>query len=638
MRKYFYWIGIFILFILCGGCINLGKELDQDDFAMDDYSNLFDMRHDPLSTKRITNPLYTDGGSWLGFGIPVDTTVAGFAGPYDLASRTWWSPAIVEVFAQEPIVERGLERLGRDAVVSYVDRFWMRSNLKGGQIEQTLRVLSDSESLLVIENSSDNPIWISGLLLKGEWKQEGSHIWAENENGEVVMLSFSAGTVLQVNAGTYKTKLTGGKHVIAITHSYKDFQLASAMKNGLRVIGDHNELIARQALRWESYLKPNFRSSLSSDAHRVMVKSVVTLMSNWRAARQGIKHDGVVPSHVADYFVGLWAWDSWKHAVALAHIDIGLAKDQVRAMFDFQDSAGMVADCIYPDSTENNYRDSKPPLAAWAVNEIYEVDRDKNFVKEMYDKLLRYHNWWYSNRDHDRNGLCEYGSTDGTLEAAKWESGMDNAIRFDDAKMLQNNTTAWSMDQESVELNAYLKLEKDYLKKFSAILGLAFDDDERDVVTPFFDKNRGYFFDRRLGEHWIEHFGPEGWAPLWTGIASQEQAERVVEVMTDTTKFSTFIPFPTAAVSEAKFMDRGYWRGPIWLDQVYFAISGLRRYGYTELADSYTAQVFDRLEGLKDQGAIHENYEARTGKRLKAPHFSWSAAHLFLLYKEFKTP
>lgn len=33
--------------------------------------------------------------------------------------------------------------------------------------------------------------------------------------------------------------------------------------------------------------------------------------------------------------------------------------------------------------------------------------------------------------------MCEYGSTDGTLEAAAWESGMDNAIRFDDAKMLK---------------------------------------------------------------------------------------------------------------------------------------------------------------------------------------------------------
>lgn len=82
------------------------------------------------------------------------------------------------------------------------------------------------------------------------------------------------------------------------------------------------------------------------------------------------------------------------------------------------------------------------------------------------------------------------------------------------------------------------------------------------------------------------------------------------------------------------FSPNGYWRGPIWLDQVYFAIHGLRNYGYTELADGYTKQVFDRLNGLRADAPIHENYETSTGKRLKSPHFSWSAAHLLLLHIE----
>ena len=69
--------------------------------------------------------------------------------------------------------------------------------------------------------------------------------------------------------------------------------------------------------------------------------------------------------------------------------------------------------------------------------------------------------------DHDRDGLCEYGSTDGTLIAAAWESGMDNAIRFDSTKMLKNNDYAWSMDQESVDLNAYLYAENDLMHSFS---------------------------------------------------------------------------------------------------------------------------------------------------------------------------
>ena len=29
----------------------------------------------------------------------------------------------------------------------------------------------------------------------------------------------------------------------------------------------------------------------------------------------------------------------------------------------------------------------------------------------MYPKLVDYHNWWYRNRDHNGNGLIEYGAT-----------------------------------------------------------------------------------------------------------------------------------------------------------------------------------------------------------------------------------
>lgn len=162
----------------------------------------------------------------------------------------------------------------------------------------------------------------------------------------------------------------------------------------------------------------------------------------------------------------------------------------------------MIIDCIYTDPAENNARDSKPPLVSWAVDEIFTHTNDTAFISEMYPQLMAYYKWWYNKRDHNRNGMCEYGSTDGTLEAAAWESGMDNAIRFDDAKMLKNDGAedAWSMDQESVDLNAYLALECKLLKKFAGILGVTFDgpDYSSQVADYFFDKEKGFFFDRRL--------------------------------------------------------------------------------------------------------------------------------------------
>ena len=75
--------------------------------------------------------------------------------------------------------------------------------------------------------------------------------------------------------------------------------------------------------------------------------------------------------------------------------------------------------------------------------------------------------------------------------------------------------------------------------------------------------------------------------------------------------------------------------GLIWLAQTYFAIRGLRNYGYNQLADEYTLQVFDRLSGLKEGAPIHENYGTHTGERLKAPHFSWSSSHLLMMYDDY---
>lgn len=86
-----------------------------------------------------------------------------------------------------------------------------------------------------------------------------------------------------------------------------------------------------------------------------------------------------------------------------------------------------------------NERNSKPPLVAWAVWQVYTKTLDKQFLKDMFSKLQAYHEWWYKNRDYDKNGIAEYGATVHPLNNSKeeivlataWESGMDNAPRFD---------------------------------------------------------------------------------------------------------------------------------------------------------------------------------------------------------------
>jgi len=149
-----------------------------------------------------------------------------------------------------------------------------------------------------------------------------------------------------------------------------------------------------------------------------------------------------------------------------------------------------------------------------------------------------------------------------------------------------------------------------------------------------FDNETGFFFDIKFeDDEFINIYAAEGWTPLFTGVATQEQAERVKEVMMDITKFDTFIPLPTLAADHPEFNpERGYWRGPNWLDQVYFGIAGLQRYGFTKEADYFINKLLENAKGLKNSDQpIYENYNPLSGKGVKRPHFSWSAAHLLLL-------
>jgi putative isomerase len=104
----------------------------------------------------------------------------------------------------------------------------------------------------------------------------------------------------------------------------------------------------------------------------------------------------------------------------------------------------------------------------------------------------------------------------------------------------------------------------------------------------------------------------------------------------DTNRFNTTVPLPTIDVSHPKFDPKnGYWRGPVWLDQLWFGIDGLHKYGYSTEADLLKNKVLNNCEGLKKAGiSIRENYHPLTGEGLNAEHFSWSAAHLILLITE----
>lgn len=528
-------------------------------------------------------------------------------------------------------------------------------------------------------------------------------------------------TVVSEDALSYETTMNdavkiaqGDTFVTWSTQSFTFTDEEAEAENGkiADMLAEGETYFAENNERWQGYLD-NVLSDvdpIGKEYQNAAVKSIETMATNWRSAAGALKHDGIVPSMSYQWFIGLWAWDTWKGAIGTSLFDGELAQDNVRAIFDYQitedddlrpQDAGTIVDCIFYNQSEArggdggnwNERNSKPPLAAWSVYNIYQKTQDVEFLKEMYPKLVAYHNWWYTNRDIDHNGVAEYGAmvddahfqwvedengewviatdengnqlfdSEAIIEAAAWESGMDNATRFDEEgngpddvgvlvyenKNEQGELVGYSINQESVDLNAYLYAEKGFLKSMADILGYTEDsqkyEEEADKLLNYvnenmYDEETGFYYDLQTNEDGSvkkllvnRGKGTEGWIPLWANMATQEMADKVVENMVDENKFNLTVPFPTASKDNDKFDPSRYWRGPVWLDQAMFGVEAMQNYGYLDEAREMTYKLFDNTEGLLGDGPIRENYNPETGEGLHTTNFSWSAAAFASLFR-----
>jgi putative isomerase len=637
----------------------------------DAFGNILNASGSPDSPDDHTLFGFVDHGAWHALTHNPKATT-GYGGLYLLDKNRWTAKQMMQ--ANILIIEDGEQCCtcwGLPSEQSYFPGLMEQSHKDNNvQLDEKTIFISNRTSLyqMTIE-VSDQTKSISAIEFTSSFFDSISII---SKNPNEIKLQLSEGSVLLINssfelsevevhrdealwvlkfAGKTKEELHKGSTIefnYTITYLPDGKRDQLVLQKAILAVENPGPFFTLNEQRWEKYLNKVLKPKPEEedfDAEDIMaVKCIETLMMNWRSPAGSLHHDGLVPSFSVGFFDGFWAWDSWKHAVALARFEPELAKSQIMAMYDYQDEYGMIADCVFADSTQNNWRDTKPPLSGWAIFEVFDKTRDTTFLRNIFPKLEKYHNWWYLNRDHDSNGLCEYGSTDGTRIAAAWESGMDNAVRFDDAVMLKNNDLAWSLDQESVDLNAYLVAEKVYL----SILSTALNDTARAknytleadklagmINDLFWDEETGYYYDRKLytGEL-INIPGPEGWIPLWAKISRPKHAAGIRNMIVDTNTFNTFVPFPTLAANQTEFNPlKGYWRGPVWIDQAWFAIDGLKAYGYDQEAKLMRDKLLQNANGLLDKGKpIHENYHPLTGEALNAENFSWSAAHFLLLY------
>jgi putative isomerase len=663
---------VFVMLMIC--CTNNSPNKNNTPVKTDYLTatnNILNYKGSPRNIRDRNMLMFSDQGAWFAYSLPDSVAgYGGFSGPFLMTQENgvWINPSLAQLHlttgsGNKVIMNWETNLVQQNSYASHLELVYENNQLR---VVQQLVFMSGHTALqrTTITNISNENISLDAGF-KGKLFTVG--IAVSNEDGHIKLKSSKSNAIgyvqfvdkpntisvhdsltYEVSTPTYALQPKESKElVISQTFIFPEYSWVKE-RNAISKINFDSVLQARQSEKEKELAelienrKANFNTSPYS---AVLAKAHLTLQNNWRIPAGELKHQGLFPSYHYEWFHGFWCWDSWKHAVGLSYYNVQLAKDQMRAMFYYQEDDGFILDCIYRDTTieAHNYRDTKPPLAAWAVAQIMKKDTDTNFIKEMYPKLKKYHNWWYNQRDHDKDGLCEFGSTDGTLLAAKWESGMDNAIRFDDSKILKNSERAYSLDQESVDLNAYLYAEKLYLAFLAESLhkteeAQLYKDDairlKKRIQDQFYDEEDGWFYDTNLeGTSFIKGAGSDGWTALWANAATQMQAETIKVKMMDPAKFYTKVPFQTMSKDHPKFdpLD-GYWRGPNWLDQAYFGVKGLRNYGFNEDADKATMQLLSGANGLLGKGEpIFENYHPVTGEGLNAKNFSWSAAHIIML-------
>jgi len=658
--------------ILLTGCCNDGNSILQLQSGI--TPNVLDYASNPGNPYDKSSLVFSDQGAWFGYGLPTEPRkLIGFSGPFLMTQENgvWCSNSLNMIGLVDGDTNQeydwNQESTEQNAYPGYLEQIFKNEKLV---LNQKLFFVSPHSVMITTEITNiSNDI----LRLKPSW--EGTlfdvGIRLVKDENTIKLISHKSKVVGYINVSDISMHA-----MITDSNSYR-IELSNKVLNP----GDTQQLLLTQTFIFPEYnmndevdliyktsknpkiglndritekknqlaeLSGCFDSKFSDSVYNdLVVKCLLTMQNNWRSPAGELKHSGLFPSYHYKWFNGFWAWDSWKHAAALAQYNTELAKDQMRAMYDYMDKDGFIADCIYRDTTieNHNFRNTKPPLSAWAVWQIFENNRDTAFLRELYPQMKKQHYWWYTYRDHDGDSVCEYGSTDGTLVAAKWESGMDNAVRFDNSELNKNKKYAYSLNQESVDLNSYLYAEKQYLAAIADVIEKWNDADtflsdgnilKTKIQHQFYDKETGWFYDTSLGGHdFVDVMGCEGWIPLWAAVATDEQATMVMKNMMDSTKFNTKVPLQTLSADHMKFKpDGGYWRGPTWLDQAYFGVVGLRNYGFDNEADELMNKLIHNAEGVMEKGkSIRENYNPITGEGLESENFSWSAAHYLLLLK-----
>lgn len=347
-------------------------------------------------------------------------------------------------------------------------------------------------------------------------------------------------------------------------------------------------------------------------------------------------HLGTFPAR--GFYEAFWIWDSAKHTLGFLEWDLQLARENILLMLDPQDASTGQLCFLQADA---RIASAQPPLLSWMAEEICRRDADpaaaRRLLERAYPRLAKWNRWWWASCDKDGDGLAEWPDN--------LASGWDDSPRWDTDRPAGPGNEGGARPYAAVDLNSYLVADARHLAALAQRLGL--EDESRGwsaqadalsarVLEKLYDPDDNLFYDAHGATGQFNRIKTTAcFMPLWAGVplAPDRTCDMLERYLLSELHFCGSFPFPAVAYSETRFDPAGasgYWRGPIWLDQVFFMLSVLERHrSALGLASRPCAEAARRrILDMVVRSGIQENYDARTGApgANSREHFSWSAA------------
>ena len=260
------------------------------------------------------------------------------------------------------------------------------------------------------------------------------------------------------------------------------------------------------------------------------------------------------------------------------------------------------------------------PWFNWVNLEIFKVRRDTTFLREAYTSGVKFYDYWKLNRDVDADGMCEWGA-----------HAMLECVR--DGNVAVWDQVGWPSNFEGMDLNTMLVNELRSIADMARALG---DQDGGSVWDKkasaladsinriMWDPVTGFYYHVDKTGHDFSFHAPDdlkrkeiiGFLPMWAGIATPEQAQRLVQHLTNPSEFWRTYGVPSLSADDPYYDPTGYWNGPVWVQWQYLVFRGLLRYGYHAEARALAEKVSNAM--------IHELRTHHWFWELYSPDAEWA--------------